>query len=58
MQKGEPLRRFVTGMPKGRFEPALASATLCGLLVQTDDQTGKATDVQMFRHGGRLQATT
>ncbi len=57
MDKAEPLRRFITGMPKGRFEPALGDATLCGLLVQTDDQTGKATSVEMFRHGGRLAQT-
>ena len=25
MQKEEPLRRFTTGIPSGRFEPALAS---------------------------------
>ncbi|MEO0357128.1 MAG: TIGR00282 family metallophosphoesterase [Pseudomonadota bacterium] len=57
MDKTEPLRRFVTGMPKGRFEPAMGKATLCGLLVETDDQSGKATSVDMFRHGGRLMQT-
>lgn len=57
MGKAEPLRRFVTGMPKGRFEPAKGEATLCGLLVETDEMTGKATSVQMFRHGGRLSQT-
>ncbi|SPJ24291.1 TIGR00282 family metallophosphoesterase [Palleronia abyssalis] len=54
MQKEEPLRRFLTGMPKGRFEPAGGEATLSGLLVDTDDATGKATSVQMIRRGGRL----
>ena len=55
MDKGEPMRRFVTGMSRGRFQPALGEATLCGVLVETDDRTGKATDIRMVRHGGRLQ---
>ncbi len=57
MDKAEPLRRFVTGMPKGRFEPAKGEATLSGLLVETDDMTGAAKSVQMFRDGGALQGT-
>ena len=55
MDKAEPLRRFVTGMGKGRFEPASGEATLSGLFVVTDDRTGKATSVEMIREGGRLQ---
>ncbi len=55
MEKSEPLRRFVTGMPKGRFTPALGEATLSGLYVETDDRTGVATRVEMVRQGGRLQ---
>ena len=54
MQKDEPMRRFVTGMSKGRFQPATGEATLCGLYVETDDRTGKATRVEMVRTGGRL----
>lgn len=54
MEKAEPMRRFVTGMAKGRFEPALGEATLSGLYVETDDATGKATRVDMVREGGRL----
>ncbi len=55
MDKTEPLRRFVTGMPKARFEPADGAATLSGVLVETDDRTGKATSIHMIRDGGRLQ---
>lgn len=58
MQKAEPLRRFVTGMPKGRFEPAMGPATLSGALIETDDLTGKAKSITMVRHGGTLQSTT
>jgi len=54
MQKDEPMRRFVTGMPKGRFEPATGEATLSGLYVETDDRTGRAILVTPVRQGGRL----
>lgn len=58
MDKLEPMRRFVTGMAQGRFEPAAGEATLCGTLVETDDATGLAVSVHPFRRGGRLAATT
>ncbi|PWE28215.1 metallophosphoesterase [Pararhodobacter marinus] len=54
MQKDEPLRRFITGMARGRFEPALGEATVSGVFVETDDRTGKALSVSMVRQGGRL----
>ena len=54
MDKVEPLRRFITGMPKGRFNPAEGEATLSGLYVETDDRTGRATLCSMVRQGGRL----
>ncbi len=57
MEKAEPMRRFVTGMIKGRFTPATEEATLSGLYVETDDRTGKATRVEMVRQGGRLSQT-
>jgi metallophosphoesterase (TIGR00282 family) len=55
MDKTEPMRRFVTGMGRGRFEPALGEATLSGVYVETDDATGRATRVAMVRQGGRLE---
>ena len=55
MDKAEPMRRFVTGMSKGRFTPALGAATLSGVLVESDDRTGKASRVKMVRLGGRLE---
>ena len=54
MEKTEPMRRFVTGMPKERFSPALGEATLSGVYVETDDRTGLATRVVPIRQGGRL----
>ncbi len=54
MDPEEPLRRFVTGMSKGRFDPAKGEATLSGIFVETDDATGKPTSIAMVRQGGRL----
>jgi len=53
MDKLEPITRFVTGMAKGRFEPATGPATLCGILVETDD-AGRATLARPLRIGGVL----
>jgi metallophosphoesterase (TIGR00282 family) len=55
MDKTEPMRRFITGMPKGRFQPATEPATLCGCVVETDDRTGRTREIHMVRQGGRLQ---
>jgi len=55
MQKDEPLRRFLTGIPSGRFEPALGAATLSGVAVETDDATGLALKIAPVRIGGRLE---
>ena len=56
MDTAEPLRRFVTGMPKGRFTPALGEATLTGVFVETADRTGQAISISLVRQGGRLAA--
>jgi metallophosphoesterase (TIGR00282 family) len=54
MEKDEPMRRFITGMGKGRFQPAMGEATLSGALVETDDRTGKAICIVPVRDGGAL----
>ncbi|PZQ51190.1 MAG: metallophosphoesterase [Rhodovulum sulfidophilum] len=54
MDKLEPISRFVTGMTKGRFEPAGGEATLSGVYVETDDRSGRALRVCPIRLGGRL----
>jgi metallophosphoesterase (TIGR00282 family) len=54
MDREEPMRRFLTGMSRGRFAPAAGPATLSGLLVETDDRTGKALSAASFREGGVL----
>jgi hypothetical protein len=55
MQKDEPLRRFTSGIPSGRFEPAQGVATLSGVAVETDDATGLAVKIAPVRIGGRLE---
>ena len=55
MQKEEPLRRFTTGIPSSRFEPAVGAATLSGVAVETDDATGLALKIAPVRLGGRLE---
>lgn len=54
MGKEEPIRRFRNKTPGARFEPALGEATVCGVLVESDDRTGLATSIQPVRVGGRL----
>ena len=55
MQKEEPLRRFTSAIPSGRFEPAMGVATLSGVAVETDDATGLARCVALVRIGGQLE---
>ncbi len=54
MEIEEPINRFLTRIPKGRFEPATGPATLSGLAVEIDDRTGLATRVAPLRLGGAL----
>src|SRR5258705_4538262 len=55
MQKEEPLRRFTTGIPSDRFEPAACRAALSGAPVCTADSTGLAKRIAPVRIGGRLE---
>ena len=56
-KKEEPLRRFTTRIPSGRYEPAEGPATVCGVYVETDPATGLAHRVEPIRIGGRLAET-
>lgn len=51
----EPINRFITKLPRGRFEPALGPATVSGLAVEIDDKTGLALRLKAVRLGGVLQ---
>ena len=54
MEKDEPLTRFLTKIPTGRFQPSLGEATLCGIGIEIDDSTGLATAIAPVRIGGTL----
>jgi len=54
MNKEEPLSRFLTKIPNGRFQPSLGQATICGLGIEIDDATGLAKAIGPIRLGGRL----
>ena len=55
MDKEEPINRFVSKIPKGRFEAATGPATLCGVAVEISDRTGLAESIQPLRLGPRLE---
>lgn len=55
MEKSEPLRRFVTKMPGGRFSPANGEATICGVMVETDPSTGLSKTIAPIRLEGQLR---
>ena len=57
MDTEEPLNRFLTRLPRERFEPALGPATVSGFAVETDDATGLAVRVKSLRLGGVLEPT-
>jgi len=57
MQKGRAAAALYDGHSLGRFEPALGTATLSGVAVETDDETGLALRMRPVRIGGRLEPT-
>ncbi len=57
MDKHEPINRFVQKLPSSRFVPAEGPVTVCGVMVETDPETGLAVHVSPLRLGGRLQPT-
>ncbi len=57
MDREEPLNRFLTKIPRERFEPALGPATISGLAVEVSDETGLAVGVKSLRLGGVLEPT-
>lgn len=54
MESDEPVNRFLTRIPRGRFEPALGPATVSGFAVEIDDKTGLAMHCGVLRLGGVL----
>ena len=54
MDKDEPLRRFTSKIPSGRFEPALGPATLCALAAEIGPD-GLTKAIAPVRIGGLLE---
>lgn len=57
MDKEEPLQRFLSKIPRGRFEVAAGAAALCGFAVEISDRTGLAEKVAPLRIGPQLAQT-
>ena len=55
MDRAEPMRRFLTRIPGGKFEAALGPATLCAVAVETGAH-GRAIRVAPLRVGGALSS--
>ena len=56
MEKTEPVRRFVEKTPGNRFSPAQGDATICGVIIETDDD-GLCDKIEPLRLGGVLSST-
>jgi hypothetical protein len=54
MESDEPINRFLTKIPRGRYEPAGGAGTISGLAVEIDDKTGLATNISPVRIGPHL----
>lgn len=57
MKKEAAVARFIKKMPGEKLEPAEGEASVCAVLVETDDATGLAKDCRPIRIGGGLIST-
>lgn len=57
MEKEEPLNRFLSKVPKGRFVAAAGPATICGVGLEISDRTGLTERIAPLRIGPRLEET-
>ena len=55
MDAEEPIHRFVTRIPRGRFQPADGEGTVSGIAVEIDDASGLALHCEPLRLGGSLR---
>ena len=54
MDRDIAVARWRSSTPGPRLEPAMGEATLCAVLIETDDKTGLARSISPIRMGGRL----
>ena len=57
MDKTVPIARFTRKLPTERLSVAGGAGTLCAVMVETDDATGRAVRIDPLRLGGRLSQT-
>lgn len=57
MKKGPLIQRAATRLPTERKAPAEGPATMCGVYIESDDNTGLAVRIAPIRVGGRLLQT-
>ncbi len=55
IQKEISIERFVRKIPTSRLEAAKGEATLCAVLIDIDDSTGLATNIEPVLIGPRLR---
>ncbi len=58
MEPDEPINRFLTRIPRGRYEPAVGPGTISGFAVDIDDNTGLAVKSGPLRLGPHLEPAT
>lgn len=58
MDPDEPINRFLTRIPRGRYEPAVGPGTISGFAVDVDDATGLAKNASPLRLGPHLEHAT
>lgn len=58
MEADEPINRFLTRIPRGRYEPAVGPGTISGFAVDIDDNTGLAVKSGPLRLGPHLEPAT
>lgn len=56
MDVDEPVNRFLTRIPRGRYEPAVGPGTISGFAVDTNDSTGLAVNAGPLRLGPHLES--
>lgn len=54
MEKTSSMKRFRSDVPGPRMTPALGEATLCAVMVETDDKTGLALSIEQIKLYGKL----
>lgn len=57
MKKEPAIHKFTRKMPGEKLSPAEGEGTLCGVFVETDDQSGLAKRIEAIRLGGRLASS-